>query len=251
MTATCDTEKLRELFDRGLSSGLGDADAQVCIEAAINLACGGGLDDSPPCVAAADREYAIRINDARWSSPEARSEALWPLALAQIGTAGTDRGPWVRRLVEGTIRRVVPWALRRAADRVPDHADALRAAADECEREGTAQAARRARDASAAAAADAGAAAYAGEAAAAGAGEAAYAGAYAAANADAGADAGAAAYAGEAAYAAASAAASADAGADAGASADAGERDEILRLSVECALDAYAAEGRHGEADDA
>jgi len=196
-TTTCDTARLRELFDRGLARGIGSADGQVCVEGAISLACGLGFSDAPPCVAKPDRAYAIRINDAQWSSPEARANALWPLALAQIGTAGTNRRVWVAKLVELTIRRVVPVALRAEADRHPveTHAAALRAAAlraeaDRCELEGTRDAA----DANTAATATANAAAY-------------------------------------AAYAAADAAA------------DNGKRDEVLRLSVQCALDAYD-EGR-------
>jgi len=207
MTTTCDTAKLRELFDRGLGSGLGTADGQVCIEGAIALACGLPLSDCPPCVAGPDRDYAIEINDARWSSPRVRADALWPLALAQIGTAGTDRGPWVRKLEDLMIRRVVPWWLRRAADRIPAHAESLRAAADECEREGTWESARRAHAAAAAAS-----------------------------------------YATDAAYAAYATAASAAGGSAAGAAAAsyaaAGAGDEILRISVGCALDAYRAEGR-------
>ena len=57
---TCDTEKLREIFARGLVSGLGDAN-QTCIEGAIALACGGDLSDSPPCVANAAAAALKRV----------------------------------------------------------------------------------------------------------------------------------------------------------------------------------------------
>lgn len=214
----CDTELLREIIGRGLIHGIGNATAdegQTCIEGAIALACGGDLSDSPPCVHWADRAYSIEVNDAGWSSPSARAEALLPLALAQVGTAGADRTEWARRVAEGTIRRVLPLALRTAAtaDGMPaDHAASLRNAADRCEREGTESSAKAAyavaRDAGAARAAEAAA---------------------------------------RAAWAAGSAGAVWNAGrtARAAVAGVAGAaRDAVLRESVAVALDAYRAEGR-------
>jgi len=145
---------LTALIAPGLVRGLGTATpGSMCLEAAVSLAVHGTFGDAPPCVAAADRDYAIRINDAAWSSPQARAEALLPLAIAQIGTAGTDRTAWVRRLVEGTIRRVLPVTLRAAASvhGSATHRAALEAAAVRCERDGTRDAA----DAAAGAASDA------------------------------------------------------------------------------------------------
>ena len=212
--------RLRSIFDRGLCSGMGKEGGQVCVEAAVSLALypDGGLSDAPECVAAPDRRYAIRINDAEWSSPEVRADALWPLALAQVGTAGTDRCEWVRRVVEGTIRRVVPMVMERAAEARPYHAEALRAAAERCRREGTREAALSAKKA----------AAYTTASAAYTTASAASAATYAAASADA--------------YTAAAAVAAA-AAADAAAAAE--WRDRVLRESVSVALDAYKAEGRH------
>jgi hypothetical protein len=210
MTTPEQRQRLIEIINAGLVSGLGNAKAgHLCVEAAICLAMGESHSDRPSCVAEPDREFAIGINDAPWSSTEARAKALLPLALAQLGTAGSDRGPWVRRVVEGTIRRIVPLAMRAASKVHPDeqHRAALEAAAVRCEREGTRGAA--------AAAADA---------------------AYAAAAADAAAA--------DAAYAAAAAAADAARSAeDAAAAADAAH-DDVLRLAVQIALDSYAAEGR-------
>ena len=228
MTTPEQRQKLIDIVNAGLVSGLGEAKAgSLCVEAAICLAMGEPHSDHPSCVAAPDRDFAIRINDAPWSSTEARAKALLPLALAQLGTAGSDRGPWVRRVVEGTIRRIVPIALRAAASAHPDeqHRAALEAAAVRCEREGTRGAA--------AAAEDAAYAAYAYAAA-----------AYAAAD-----DAAAAAYAADAARAARAARAAADAdaaraAADAAANYAADDRDDVLRLAVQIALDSYAAEGR-------
>ena len=234
-TITAETrQRLTEIINAGLVSGLGEAKAgSLCIEAAICLTMGEPHSDRPSCVAEPDREFAIRINDAPWSSAEERAKALLPLALAQLGTAGADRGPWVQRVVEGTIRQIVPIALRAAASAHPDeqHRAALEAAAVRCEREGTGGA-----TAAAARAADAADAAYA---------YAADADASSAANAAANA----AAYAANAtaAYAARAAARAANATARAAARAADGfvpalARDNVLRLAVQIALDAYAAE---------
>src|SRR6185503_15523625 len=132
MNKTCDIDKLKQIFARGLVSGIGDTN-QTCIEGAISLACGGDLSDSPACVANPDREFSIKINDASWSSNAARAEALLPLALAQIGTTGRDRSAWVKSVALGTIRRVLPMALRAVATISSDkHKKPLNDAADKC-----------------------------------------------------------------------------------------------------------------------
>ena len=96
------------------------------------------------CVASPDRDYAVAVNDSAWSSPEARAQHMLPLALAQIGTAGTDRTVWEAHVLEGTIRRVLPLPLRAAARVHPDatHQATLVAAADRCASDGTREAAR-------------------------------------------------------------------------------------------------------------
>lgn len=131
--------KLREIFARGLTDGLGSADGQTCIQGAISLATTGELSDTPECVADEDRLWSITINDAPWSSPEARAEALLPIALAQIGTAGTDRSVWVERVVLGTIQRVLPIALD--AGGLGEHAETCRRATTLEEAQGAANAA--------------------------------------------------------------------------------------------------------------
>lgn len=135
-------EKLREIISQGLVSGLGEPQpGQLCVEAAICLAMGEPHSDRPSCVALADMTYAIRINDAPWSSPKARADALLPLAIAQLDTAGQDRKEWARRLTEGTIRRVLPLALRAAAKKVTnEHASRLLLdAAERCEQDANAR----------------------------------------------------------------------------------------------------------------
>lgn len=105
--------KLTEIIGHGLVSGLGaPRPGELCIEAAICLALGEPHGDAPTCVAEIDRVFGVRLNDARWSSSAVRAEALLPLALAQLGTAGTDRKRWMELVVIGTIQKVLPLILR-------------------------------------------------------------------------------------------------------------------------------------------
>ena len=121
-------QRLREIIGRGLIAGIGSETGQTCIEGAIALSIGERLTTTPSCVGNEDRNWAILINDAPWSSPAARAEALLPIALAQTGSAGTDRTVWVLAVALGTIRRVLPLALRAAG--MVDEADACSIARD-------------------------------------------------------------------------------------------------------------------------
>ena len=218
-------DRLTTAITPGLVSGLGQPEpGQMCVEAAICWALGESHGDRPTCVAAPDRDCAIAINDSAWSSPAIRAKHMLPLALAQLGTAGTDRTAWEARVIEGTIRRVLPLSLRAAARVHPDatHAAALIAAADRCDADGTREAARSAYNA-----------AYAVS----------YASSYAASYAVAAANAAYAAYAADAANAASYAVAVA-AAAYADDDAAAYAADLVLSTAVSVALDAYAAEGR-------
>jgi hypothetical protein len=124
---------LDNYLNRGLSAGVGDADKQVCVEAAICLALGLPLGDDPPCVAPAVRAFKIALNDGPWSSPEARAAGMRALAYAQIGTRGQlDEKKWVTRVAELTIREVLPPILREIG---------LEKEAKRCELEGTPEAA--------------------------------------------------------------------------------------------------------------
>jgi hypothetical protein len=73
------------------------------------------------------------LNDALWSSDEARTEACLPLVSLREASAAPG---WVGRYIERTIREVLPLALRAAAAAVPTRADSLEAAAVQCERDG-------------------------------------------------------------------------------------------------------------------
>lgn len=145
---TFDVSKYNDLLGRGLCCGVGAEGGQVCIEAAVSLVLGEGLDDKPTCVASAVRHFAVRLNDSRWSSAQARAKGLRDLGLAQLGSVGfVDDVAFAKRLAELHIRELLPAFLREV---VPGTAD-LEAAAKRCEEEGSADAA----DAAARSAADA------------------------------------------------------------------------------------------------
>ena len=136
--------RLTDICARGLRSGAArNGDGQVCAEQAVALACGEPLSDAPTCVAAADRRWAININDALWPDETARARVMLPVLLAQLGTVGADRLPWARRVVGGTIRKVLPLMIRSLA--ACTAGSELAAAADRCEVEGTHESAEGAR----------------------------------------------------------------------------------------------------------
>ena len=144
-------EKMRALFARGLTVGVGTPDGPMCVQAACRVALGLPFGDAlvPDCTIAGGWRYGIRLNDARWSSPEARARGMWPLAVAQMGSAGVvDGAAWRRYVVEQTIRQIVPEALEAAAKRLdarwPAHAVKMREAATRCRAEGTREAAQQA-----------------------------------------------------------------------------------------------------------
>jgi hypothetical protein len=171
--------KVLATVDAGLVSGMGEpTPGKMCVEAAVCYAMGLPHSDKPTCVAPALRDLKIKLNDARWSSNEARTKGLRRLAIAQLGSAGVlDEREFAMRCATLSIRTCVPNALRAAASlykKGSASAERMLAAADLCERDATRENALKARDAAAyggvggdaAASAAASAAAYAADAAA-------------------------------------------------------------------------------------
>jgi hypothetical protein len=229
-------EKIDSILARGLCSGVGNRDGQMCVEAAVCAALDLPHGDDPGCVAASVRSFKISLNDSRWSSPKARADGLRNLAIAQLGSLGViDDEEFAKRIAEKSIRVLIPQLFRELGCSTPE----MKAAADRCEWEGTEEAAREARAAANAAADAANAAANAANAAAAA--NAAYAAAnaaYAAADAaNAAANAAYAAYAANAAYAAYAAANAAAYAANAAANAEGKHGDRFLILSAQIALE--------------
>ena len=135
--------KVLELVNAGLVSGMGEpTPGKMCVEAAVCYALGEPHGDKPSCVGEAVRRFKIGLNDARWSSNEARTEGMREIAIAQLGSDTIDQAEFSRRLVLRTIRTFVPIALRAIVKFFPDHAEALELAAKACEVAGDMAAAR-------------------------------------------------------------------------------------------------------------
>src|SRR5579864_5625503 len=80
--------KFDEILSRGLSSGLGKRDGQMCVEAAVCAALNLPHGDSPTYVTPAIRAFKIALNDSAWSSEAARASGLRRLGIAQVGSMG-------------------------------------------------------------------------------------------------------------------------------------------------------------------
>jgi hypothetical protein len=141
--------KVLSIVDKGLSSGLGvRKPGQMCVEAAVCYALDLPHGDDPQCVSPALRTLKINLNDRQWSSKKARAAGLRRLAVAQLGSREhLDDKEFARRVAELAIRKSVPEALRAAASihKDPMHVQALRDAANKCEREPTEKNSREAR----------------------------------------------------------------------------------------------------------
>lgn len=141
-------QQLRDVIAKGLVGGLGNRKpGQMCVEAAVCYVLGLKHGDNPAsCVGAVDRAFAINLNDAWWSSVQARAEGLVEFAIAHLGSVTVteeQRCAWTSYIVEQTIRRIVPMALRAAASLLEDpHRQNLLDAAERCEKEGTAESAK-------------------------------------------------------------------------------------------------------------
>jgi len=123
--------RVLEVVDAGLVKGLGrPIPGYMCVEAAVCYAMGLPHSDEPACVSPALRSLKIRLNDANWSSNEARAAGMRKLAILQLGTSENfDEKEFARRVVLFTCNVIVAdlfdtfeWGKR--------HATALREAPD-------------------------------------------------------------------------------------------------------------------------
>ena len=140
MTTQTFAEFVEQRFGGRLYEGKHAPNGKACLHEALNVYQGrewsddttGTLDLRP-------------LNDAPWSSDEARTAAMLPLGpivIAWPSWSEERRQAFAKYVAEQTIRRIVPIALRAAASRLPEHRDALEAAAQRCADEGTESAAR-------------------------------------------------------------------------------------------------------------
>lgn len=143
------THPLQPYIDHGFASGNHAADSgSYCALEACALARGLPMTDDPLTTLGVD----IRpLNDApRWRDEHHRAKHLGPVTIALWDYRDwlpERRTRFAELIAEQTIRQILPIALRAAArtHRDPEHQTALRAAADRCVSDGTADAADAAR----------------------------------------------------------------------------------------------------------
>ena len=132
------------IVDCGLTSGMGEPEpGKFCVEAALCFALGMEHGDEPKCVGSAVRQFKMCLNDSGWSNNKARAKGLRRAAIAQLGSNEIDQRKFAVALDCLIIQRVIPVALRLAAQVHPNetHKAAMVAAANRCESEGTQDAA--------------------------------------------------------------------------------------------------------------
>ena len=106
--------KFDKILKRGLRKGGGLKAGDIgCVENAVCEAIGLPYSDDPKCVAASVRTYKIGLNDAAWSSNEARASGLRDLGIAQIGSKGVvDDVAFAEGLSKLIIRHFIPALFR-------------------------------------------------------------------------------------------------------------------------------------------
>lgn len=130
--------KFDEALSRGLCSGLGDRNGQMCVEAALCYALGESHSDFPSCVPESFALAKQRLNDANWSSSEARANGMRAVGIAQLGSKEVvDELEFFKRYQEKTIRVLLPML---ALDICPNNIS-VSTAALKCETEGSTAAA--------------------------------------------------------------------------------------------------------------
>ena len=101
--------KLIATIRPGLCSGVGSgAKGDMCVMHAIQQTLGEGKGDQPSCVGEAVRRFDIKLNDAKWSSNEARAKGMMREAIAKLGSNQIDQVEFSKRLVLKVIQRLLP-----------------------------------------------------------------------------------------------------------------------------------------------
>lgn len=145
-------EFIAERFGGKLTNGSHTPDGAACLHEALNVYQGKKWSDDTTGT------LDLRgLNDAPWSSDDARTAAMLPLGSLILDWpkwTNDRQQAWAKAVAEGVIRQILPPTLRAIATLVPSQAPSLVAAAFRCELEGTESAAWAARAAAAAAAAE-------------------------------------------------------------------------------------------------
>jgi hypothetical protein len=103
--------KIDEGLSHGLSLGLGQPiPGQMCVEALICNVLGEPHNDKPSCVDLILNKVKIQLNDASWSSNQARAKGLRNLAILQLGTKDNfDSKLFSDKLATFTCTDFLPW----------------------------------------------------------------------------------------------------------------------------------------------
>ena len=124
---------LRTRFGGVLYAGAHNPDSRACVIEVATVVRKQAWSDDPSAAKLPDLRP---LNDALWSSDQARTEALIPIVLALWDWStwmATQQQRWATKIAERTIREILPPMLRQIG---------LDTEADRCEKEGTEEAAR-------------------------------------------------------------------------------------------------------------
>jgi hypothetical protein len=110
--------RVLEIVDHGLVRGLGQPKpGMMCVEAAVNYALDQPHGDQPKCVGHAVRAFKIRLNDANWTSDEARTKGMRELAIAQLGSNEIDQKEFAKIVTFKACTVIAPTVIRWAAEK--------------------------------------------------------------------------------------------------------------------------------------
>jgi len=105
--------KVKETVSHGLCKGLGKPNlGEMCVEAAVSYACGLPHGDNPSCVGSAVRAFKIRLNDAKWTSNDARAKGMLKVAIGQLGSNTINQIEFAKIVAFKTIIVLMPVILR-------------------------------------------------------------------------------------------------------------------------------------------
>jgi hypothetical protein len=95
-------------FCQGLHAGVRTEPKQSCVEAAISMSLGEGLQDVPSCVDWSVRSITIKLNDLYWNSAVERAKGMYRLGLLGLNTKHKiDSGLFVTQYIERLVRTVL------------------------------------------------------------------------------------------------------------------------------------------------
>ena len=101
--------KVKDVVSYGLVQGLGVPElGEMCVEAAVNYACGLPHGDNPSCVGSAVRAFKIKLNDAIWSSNDARAKGMLKIAIGQLGSNVIDQAAFAQIVAFKTVTVLMP-----------------------------------------------------------------------------------------------------------------------------------------------